>query len=368
MSVPLLDLKAQYLSIKNEIDKAVKNVLNSGKFILGPEVSELEEEILRFSNTKYAISCASGTDALLLSLMAFDLKPGDEVITTPFTFFATVGSISRLGAVPVFVDIDPATFNINPDLLEEKISGRTRGFIPVHLFGQTAEMNPIVNIGKDKNLFVIEDACQSIGAAYFDKKAGGAGDTGCFSFFPSKNLGCFGDGGMVTTNREDLAAKIKMLRVHGGKDRYYHDFVGINSRLDTLQAAILLVELKYLKEWTNLRIKNAELYNNAFKDIDGVTLPVIGPNKYHVFNQYTIRVKKRNGLIRELEKHKIGFGIYYPLPLHLQKCYRYLNYKKGDFPESEKAAAEVISLPVYPFLSDDMRNEVIAAVKDYFGA
>ena len=368
MSIPLLDLKAQYLSIKKEIDKAVQNVLNSGKFILGPEVSELEEEISKFSNTKYAVSCASGTDALLLSLMAFDLKPGDEVITTPFTFFATVGSISRLGAVPAFVDIDPATFNINPDLMEEKISGRTRGIIPVHLFGQIAEMNPIVKIGKDKNLFVIEDACQSIGAVSFDKKAGEAGDTGCFSFFPSKNLGCFGDGGMVTTNREDLAAKIKMLRVHGGKDRYYHDFVGINSRLDTLQAAILLVELKHLEEWTNIRIKNAKLYNNAFKDIDGVTLPVIGRNKYHVFNQYTIRVKKRNGLIRELEKRGIGFGIYYPLPLHLQKCYRYLNYKKGDFPESEKAAQEVISLPVYPFLSDDMRNEVITAVKDYFGA
>jgi len=364
MKVELLDLKAQYQTIEANVKKTVDELLKKQIFILGEEVKMLEEKIAQYSGTKSAVGCASGSDALLLSLMAFDIKTGDEVITTPFTFFATAGAIHRTGAKIVFVDIDPKTYNIDVNKIEEKITKKTKAIIPVHLFGQCADMDPILKLAQKHKLKVIEDAAQSIGALYKGKKAGSMGDTGCLSFFPSKNLGGYGDGGMVLTNDGKIDDKLKMLRVHGSKDRYFHSMVGFNSRLDTIQAAILIVKFKYLDKWNNERRQKAEIYNRLFKGSKVIT-PYIEQYNESVFNQYVIRVEKRDELIKYLKENEVGCAVYYPLSLHLQVCFNELGYKEGDFPESEKASKEVLALPVYPELSLEKQEFVAKLVRGF---
>lgn len=361
MQVPLLDLKSQYAKIKSDVLASIGEVLDSQICIGGPKVAELERQIAAISDCKFAVGVSSGTDALLASLMSFGVGEGDEVITTPFTFFATAGCIARLGGKPVFVDIDAKTYNINPSLIEKAITKKTKAIIPVHLYGQMADMDSIMDIAKKHNLFVIEDAAQSIGSTYKGKKAGSIGTCGCFSFFPSKNLGGIGDGGMVVTNDEKLAAKMKIMRHHGQGSTYYYDFVGGNFRLDPIQAAALLVKLPYLEEWSAARRRNAEYYNKKFAGTS-VKTPYINPDCVTIYNQYVIKVPNRDKLIEHLKKNSIGCAIYYPMPLHLQKCFEYLGYKKGDFPESEKAANEVLALPVYPELTDQMKDYVVEAV------
>jgi dTDP-4-amino-4,6-dideoxygalactose transaminase len=364
MKVPFLDLKRQYSAIKKEMDEAVFSVLSNTQFILGPEVKSLEEKIAAYCGTKFAIGVASGTDALLLSLRACGVKPEDEVITTSFSFFASAGVISRLGANPVFVDIDMETYNINPAQIEKKITPKTKAIMPVHLFGQCADMDPIMDVAKKHNLKVVEDAAQAIGAEYKERKAGAIGDWGCFSFFPSKNLGGAGDGGMVTTDDPEMAEMVRILRVHGSKPKYYHSTIGYNSRLDTLQAAILSVKLKYLDEWTKKRREHAEVYNSAFKDLDMIT-PKAESFNYHIYNQYTIAVKNRDELRNYLKEKQIGHDTYYPVPLHLQECYKFLGYKKGDLPVSEKKAEEVVSIPIYPELTKEEQEYVISTIKGF---
>jgi dTDP-4-amino-4,6-dideoxygalactose transaminase len=364
MKVPFLDLKRQYSAIKKEIDDAVFSVLSNTQFILGPEVKSLEEKIVSYCGTKFAIGVASGTDALLLSLRACGVKSGDEVITTGFSFFASAGVISRLGANPVFVDIDPETYNINLDQIEKKITPKTKAIMPVHLFGQCADMDPIMEVARKHDLKVIEDAAQAIGAEYKGKKAGAIGDFGCFSFFPSKNLGGAGDGGMVVINDPEMAEMVRILRAHGAKPKYYHSTIGYNSRLDTIQAAILSVKLKYLDDWTKKRREHAEVYNSAFKDLDMIT-PKEENFNYHIYNQYTIAVKNRDELRNYLKEKQIGHDTYYPVPLHLQECYRFLGYKKGDLPVSEKKAEEVVSIPIYPELTEEEQDYVISTIKEF---
>ena len=361
MQVPLLDLKAQYAKIKKDILKAIEEVLDSQICILGPKVKELEEKVAAISDCKFAVGVSSGTDAILASLMSLGIGVGDEVITTPFTFFATAGCIARVGARPVFVDIDPKTYNINPALIKKAVTRKTKAIMPVHLYGQMADMDPIMDIAKKHNLYVIEDAAQSISSTYKGKKAGSIGTCGCFSFFPSKNLGGIGDSGMTVTNDEKLAAKIKKMRHHGQGSTYYYDFVGGNFRLDPIQAAALLVKLPYLNEWSEGRRKNAEYYNKKFAGTS-VKTPYINPDCVTIYNQYVIRVPKRDELAEHLKRNGIGCAIYYPMPLHLQKCFEYLGYKQGDFPEAEKAANEVLALPVYPELTDQMKNYVVEEV------
>ena len=360
-----IDLTTQYKLIKPEINKAIQKVLNSGQFVLGEQVEKFEQEIAQYLGAKYAIGVASGTDALLLSLMALDIGQGDEVITTSFTFIATASVIAQVGAKPVFVDIESKTFNI--DASKIIITQKTKAIIPVHLYGQTADMDEIKKFlpaGRHGKIPIIEDACQAIDAEYKNKKAGTVGDLGCFSFFPTKNLGAYGDGGLVVTNSKQLAEKIKMLRAHGAKQKYYHQVIGLNSRLDELQAAILRVKLKYLDAWNNQRIKNAKKYNKLLSKF------VITPDyqKGHVYHQYTIRVKNRDKLKAYLEKHNIPTAIYYPVPLHLQKCFKYLGHKKGDFPEAEKAAREVLSLPIFPELKKEEQDLVIEKIKEFYGS
>jgi len=362
MNVPFLDLKRQYASIKEELDQAIFSVLSHTKFILGPEVEAFEEKVAQYCGTKFAVGVASGTDALLLSLRACGVGPGDEVITTGFSFFATAGVISRLGGIPVYVDIDPETYNIAPDKIEGKITPKTKAIMPVHLFGQCADMDPIIKVAKKHKLKVVEDAAQAIGSEYRGKKAGNLSDFGCFSFFPSKNLGAAGDGGMVVTNDPDMADLVRILRVHGSKPKYYHSIVGYNSRLDALQAAILSVKLKYLDEWTKKRREHAEVYNAAFKGLDVVT-PKEEEFNYHIYNQYTIALKKRDRLREVLKENQIGHDVYYPVPLHLQECYRSLGYKEGDLPVTEEKAGEVVSIPVYPELTSEEQNFVIETIK-----
>ena len=364
MQVPLLDLKAQYATIKDEIKAAIDEVLESQYFILGPKVQQFEEEIAKYCNVQHAVGVASGSDALLLALMAIGVGYGDEVITTPYTFFAAAGSISRLGAKPVFVDIDAKTYNINPELIAEKITDKTKAIIPVHLYGQCADIYPILEIGKKYNLCIIEDAAQAIGAEYKGRKAGSMGDIGCLSFFPSKNLGGYGDGGMVITNNAELAEKIRVLRAHGAKPKYYHSLIGLNSRLDALQAAVLSVKLKYLDGWSKARGQNAENYNQLFSDTDVIT-PYVEPCNYHIYNQYVIRVSKRDELQAFLKERNIGTAIYYPVSLHLQECYADLGYCKGDFPESEKAAQETLALPIYSELTKKQQTAVVNATKEF---
>jgi dTDP-4-amino-4,6-dideoxygalactose transaminase len=376
MNIPFLDLKAQYLTVKEKIESAIEEVLEAQQFILGPKVEEFEHNIVTYSGTKYAVGVSSGTDALLISLMALDINPGDEIITSPFTFFATAGSIARLGAKPVFVDIDPITYNIDPEKIENAITNKTKAIIPVHLFGQCADMEPILEIAKKYNLHVIEDAAQSIGAEYKGQKAGTMGNLGIFSFFPSKNLGGFGDGGMVITNDEDLHKKIKILRIHGSEPKYYHKMLGGNFRLDALQAAILNEKLKYLDQWSQKRRDNAEYYDKKFRDRGliqngNITLPLpIYRNNtdknYHIYNQYTIKTENRDKLRVFLEENGLKTAIYYPIPLHLQECFLGLGYKKGDFSVSEKSAKTVLSLPIFPELTTKQIDYIMQKVSDFF--
>ncbi len=358
MPIPLVDLKAQYEKIKKEIDEAITSVLGSQVFILGPKVKELEEKIAEYCNVKYGIGVASGSDALLLALMAIDIKPEDEVITTPFTFFATAGCISRLGAKPVFADISPNTYNIDPSSIEKKITNKTKAIIPVHLYGQCADMDLILEIAERNGLFVIEDAAQAIGAKYKERKAGSMGHIGCLSFFPTKNLGAYGDGGMVLTNDQNLAEKISVLRVHGSKPKYYHSLVGVNSRLDAIQAAILIAKLKYLDEWNESRRKNAQYYNVLFANMDLIA-PYAEDYNYHIYNQYVIKIQERDKIREALSKANIGTEIYYPVPLHLQKCFSDLGYKEGDMPVAEDSAKSTLALPIYPELTHE-QQEIIA--------
>jgi dTDP-4-amino-4,6-dideoxygalactose transaminase len=372
MKVPLLDLQAQYATICNEIQPAVNEVLESQRFILGPQVEAFEQEIAALCGTGFAIGVSSGTDALLISLMAAQIGWDDEVITTPYTFFATAGSIARTGAVPVFVDIDPQTYNINPALIEEKITEKTKAIMPVHLYGQCADMQPILEVARKHNLIVIEDAAQAIGSEYGGMadgkrcKAGNMGDFGCFSFFPSKNLGAFGDGGLVVSNNAELALRVKQLRTHGGKDKYHNDMVGMNGRLDALQAAILRVKLKHLEGWSAGRREHAAYYNQAFAEVEQVQTPYCVPGGTHIYNQYIIRVPKRDELQSFLREQEIGNAIYYPIPLHLQECFDSLGYKVGDFPEAEKAAQETIALPVYPELTREQQDFVIETIQKFY--
>lgn len=364
MQVPLLDLKTQYAAIKDEVLAKINEVLDSQRCIGGPMVEELERAIAQVSGCRYAVGMSSGTDALLASLMSLNIGPGDEVITTPFTFFATAGSIARVGAVPVFVDIDPKTFNINPALIEPAITAKTKAIMPVHLFGQMADMDPIMQLAGQASLAVIEDAAQAISATYKGKKAGQMGTCGCFSFFPSKNLGGIGDGGMVVTNDEKLHHQLFIMRNHGMDPKYYHHCIGGNFRLDPIQAAALLVKLPHLDEWSDARRRNAAYYSKKFKG-SVVQTPFISENCVSIYNQYVIRVPRRDELFRHLQSRGIGCEIYYPLPLHLQKCFAYLRKGPGSFPEAEKAAKEVLALPIYPELTDEMKDCVADTVLEF---
>jgi dTDP-4-amino-4,6-dideoxygalactose transaminase len=366
MQVPLLDLKAQYRTIKNEVLAAVSDVLESQVCIGGPKVAELEKKIAAISDCKFAVGASSGTDAILNSLMSLDIKSGDEVITTPFTFFATVGCIARLGARPVFVDIDPLTYNIDSKKVAAAVTKKTRAILPVHLYGQMADMDPIMDVAKKHNLYVIEDAAQSITSTYKGRKAGSIGTAGIFSFFPSKNLGGVGDGGMVVTNDENLYNRLIIMRNHGSQPKYYHKFVGGNFRLDPIQAAVLLVKLPHLDDWSQARRGNAAYYDKKFKGSPVIT-PYISPDCGTIYNQYVIRVTKRDEIVKHLKEKTIGCEVYYPVTMHLQECFRYLGYKEGDFPESEKAAKEVLAIPIYPELTDEMKDYVAETILAFVG-
>ena len=368
--VPLLDLKAQYETIRGEVQEAINGVLESQRFILGPEVEALEEEVAAYSHTGYGIGVSSGSDALLVSMMAIAIRPGDEVITTPYTFFSTAGSIARLCARPVFVDIDPTTYNIDPSKIEQAITPKTKAIIPVHLYGQMADMDPIMEIAERHKLYVIEDAAQAIGAEYKGRRAGSIGHLGCFSFFPSKNLGGFGDGGMVVSNDPKLADRVSLLRNHGYRPKYYNKVIGGNFRLDAIQAAVLRVKLRHLDDWTAGRQRNAATYQKFFKEsgLLDAKIPVVLPHDAgwgrHIYNQFVIRVPRRDELKAYLEKNGIGCEIYYPVPLHLQECFTDLGYKEGAMPHSELAAGETLALPIYPELSDDMQKTVVKLMKE----
>jgi len=369
MPVPLLDLRAQHATIRDEVVAAMMGVVDSQLFILGAAVEQLERSVAELSHTKYAVGCANGTDALLLAMRALDCGRGDEVITTPFTFFATAGTIHNVGATPVFVDIDPDTFNIRPDAAAAARTSRTKSCIPVDLFGQMAPVEAVM--AALPGIPIIEDAAQTIGARRsIDgewRMAGEVPTIGTFSFFPSKNLGGYGDGGMMVTQDEALAARLKRLRMHGGAKQYFHDEVGFNSRLDALQAAILQAKLPHLQGWSAKRRSNAAYYDRAFADVPEIRTPFVDPANESIYNQYTIRTERRDELQSFLKERGIGTAIYYPLPLHLQPCFAYLGYKKGSCPESERAAAEVLSLPIYPELTPAQLDEVIEGVRAYYG-
>ncbi len=386
MRVPLLDLKPQYQSLKKELDEAVIKVAESQYFILGPEVSAMEKEFCDYLGCKYAIGVSSGTDALLLALMSIDIKPGDEVIVPTYSFFATAGVVSRLNATPVFVENDPVTFNMDPKDFKKKITNKTKAVIPVHLYGQSADMDEIVKIAKSKNIIVIEDAAQAIGTQYKDGRfVGTIGDIGCFSFFPSKNLGCYGDGGLVTTNNDNLAKILTIKRVHGADPKYYHKVIGGNFRIDALQAAVLRVKLPHLDKWSEKRRQNANRYTQLFIEAglaeepgktsfdkkNKVLLPAavyerFRVKNYHIYNQYIVRVEQRDEMREFLTKNEIGTEIYYPVPFHLQECFNDLGYKKGDFPISEFSADKSIALPIYPELSDEQLVYVVDTFKKFF--
>jgi len=366
MKVPLLDLKAQYAAMRQEIENSLKKVVENQDFILGAEVTALEKEVAAYCGAKYGVGVASGTDALILSLKALDIGPGDEVITTPFTFFATAESISIVGAKPVFADVDPRTYNIDPLLIEKKITKKTKAIMPVHLYGQCADMDPIMAIAKKHGLKVIEDNAQAIGATYKGRKSGSMGDMGALSFFPSKNLGAFGDAGMVVTNDEKLAEEVKILRVHGSSARYIHSKIGMNSRLDNLQAAVLRVKLKYLDKWLEARRKNAYFYRERLKGLPVVT-PRVPDYNVHTYHQYTLRTKiDQEKLMKHLSDNGIEVRTYYPISLHQQECYKPLGYKSGDMPESENAAKEVFSIPVSPEMTPDEKAYVADTIAGFF--
>ena len=369
MSVPLLDLRAQHATIKNDVVKAMMQIVDDQTFILGPAVQQLECEVAGLSKTKFAIGCASGTDALLLAIRALDIGRGDEIVTTPFTFFATAGTIHNAGATPVFVDIDPKTYNISPEAAKAAVGAKTKAIIPVDLFGAMAAIEKIAKLVP--NVPIIEDAAQSIGARRrIDgqwRMAGEAATIGTFSFFPSKNLGGYGDGGMVVTQDQQLNDRLMRLRTHGSVKTYFHEEVGYNSRLDALQAAVLKAKLPHLAKWSEGRRKNAAYYDAGFKGVSDIVTPFIEPENESIFNQYTIRVPKRDELQAYLKERGIGTSIYYPLPLHLQPCFAYLGYREGQCPEAERASREVLSLPIYPELSHAQLDEVIGAVRSFFG-
>lgn len=370
LKIPLLDLKAQYLSIKEQIQTAMDSVLESSSFILGENVLKLEEEIAKFCGCQFAVGVASGTDALELSLRATGINHEDEIITTPFTFIATTEAICQVGAKPIFVDIELDTYNINPQEIRKKITKKTKAIIPVHLYGYPCDMDDIVEIAKEYNLKIIEDCAQAIGSKYKRKKVGTFGDIGCFSFFPSKNLGAYGDGGIAVMNKEELAKKLKMLRVHGSIHKYYHLIEGYNSRLDELQAAILRVKLKYLDNWNDARRKNALCYQQYLSkyNLNGrITLLEEKPDYKHTYHLYVIRTKERDSLRDFLKSKGIQTGIHYPIPLHLQEVYKDLGYKKGDFPQAELVSLEVLSLPMYPELVEEQISYIAESINDFFG-
>ena len=368
MSVPLLDLKRQYIPIKDELESALLKVAHSTRYIGGEEIESLEKNIAEYCGVTNAIGVSSGTDALLIALMSMDIGPGCEVITTPFSFFATAGVISRLGATPVFVDIEQQSYNIDPKKIDAAITKNTKAVIPVHLYGQCADMPSICKIASKHNLSVIEDAAQAIGAECKNgKRAGSMGDCGCVSFFPSKNLGAMGDGGMVVTNRKNLAEKISLLRNHGAHPKYFHSMIGGNFRLDAIQAAVVNVKLPYLDSYTKKRQLNAENYNKLFNET-GITGKLDLPTETsgrHIYNQFVIQVEKRDELVKYLQSNHIGCEIYYPVPFHLQDCFKYLNYKKGDFPNAERAAARSLAIPIFPELTEDEQKEVVNTIADF---
>lgn len=369
MNVPLLNLKIQHEQLDAELQSAVMRVLRSQAFILGAEVAALEQEVADYCKVKHAIACASGSDALLLALMALEIKPDDEVITTPYSFFATAGAIARLNATPVFVDIAPHTYNLRYDQIERAITERTRAIMPVHLYGQCAEMDEILEIAARHNLPVIEDAAQAISAEDKGRRAGAIGTIGCFSFYPTKNLGAAGDAGMLTTNDDALAARLKSLRVHGETEKYYHRYVGINSRLDAMQAAVLRVKLPHLDSWSDARTAHATRYVALFKDAgltEQIGVPFVRDNVRHIFNQFVIRVRERDRLREHLKAHGVGTEVYYPVPLHLQECFRYLGYDAGDFPEAERAAHETLALPVFPELTTEEQEYVVRMIQSFY--
>ena len=379
MQVPLLDLKGQYAPLRTEIEAAIREVCDAQRFVLGPRVAELEADVARYSQTKHGLGLSSGTDALLLALMALDIGPGDEVITTPFTFFATAGVVARLGARPFFCDIDAATFNLDPAAVRAAIAERcelkgdrlvnratggvVRAVLPVHLYGQMADVDAFNDIARRYRLAVIEDAAQAIGAALADgRRAGSVGDVGCLSFFPTKNLGAFGDAGMNVTNDDALQERMRILRVHGGEPKYYHSFIGGNFRLDELQAAVLVIKLKHLDDWTCARQANAARYDELFRAADlgdAVQVPARVPGLRHIFNQYVLRVRRRDELRVHLSQNGVGTEIYYPVPLHAQKCFAYLEHDPADFPQAQRAAAEVLALPIYPELTGAQLEYVV---------
>ncbi len=370
VNVPLLDLRAQFETIRDEVLPALMDVVESQRFIMGDQVRDLEEGVAATCGARYGVACASGTDALLLSLKTLELAPGDEVITTPFSFFATAGAIHNAGGRPVFVDIDPATFNLDVDQVGAAITSRTRAIMPVHLFGQMAPMESVMALAADRDLVVIEDAAQAIGARRkIDgtwRRAGELGMSGAFSFFPSKNLGAWGDGGMIVTQDERLAERLRRLRTHGGAKQYHHDEIGTNSRLDTLQAAVLLTKLSHLAEWSAARRRHAELYTAALGEVAGVEPPAVDPANEHIYHQYTIRAARRDELEQYLAERGIGSAIYYPVALHLQPCFAPLGYAEGSLPEAERACREVLSLPVYPELTAEQQDAVIEAIGEFY--
>lgn len=366
-NVPLLDLKAQYSAIQPEIQQAIERVLDSQHFILGPEIEALEREIAAFCGARFAIGVSSGTDALLASLMVIGVGPGDEVVTTAYSFFATAGVIARLGARPVFTDIDAKTFNCDGRAMAKKITPRTKAIIPVHLFGQMAEMDAIVETARSKGIYVIEDAAQAMGATSNGKVAGTVGDIGCFSFFPSKNLGAYGDGGMIITNDARLAEALRVIRVHGGKPKYHHHVVGGNFRLDALQAAVLRVKLKYLRKWSEMRRANADRYRQCFQETGGrqrISLPEDSPG--HIYNQFVVLAADRDRLRAFLRERGVETEIYYPIPLHLQECFAELGYRNGDFPKAESAARDSLALPIYPELTAEQQRYVVEQISAFY--
>jgi len=388
MDIPLLDLKAQYRSLRREVEQKIYEIMESQMFILGDEVEALEKELAEYSGVRFGVGVSSGSDALIISLMTLGVGPGDLVVTAPFTFFATAGAISRVGALPLFCDIDPVTYNLCPDRLEELLEtefvqnnlDKIKAVIPIHLYGQCADMTRIVRIARKYDLFVIEDACQAVGAEYPGengiRKACGFGTMGTLSFFPSKNLGGFGDGGMVLTGDEELAAKLKLLRVHGGHDRYYHDILGGNFRLDAIQAAVLRIKLRHLDRWQRAKRENAACYDRLFEE-SGLTArgrvktpePIyrsVGVENYHIYHQYVIEADERDRLQRYLGEQGVASAIYYPLPLHLQKCFAHLGYGKGDFPVSENACRKVLALPIYAELTPEQQNTIVSAVSRFY--
>ena len=370
MNVPLVDLVAQYRTIKDEVLPAIQAVIESQQFVMGPAVARLESAVAQLAHAKHGIACASGTDAVLLPLKALDLEPGDEVITTPFTFFATAGTIHNAGGTPVFVDIEPGTFNIDPAAVEAAITPRTRAIVPVHLYGQMAAMERLLAIARARGLKIVEDAAQAIGARRsIDGEWRMAGELGWatgYSFFPSKNLGAWGDGGMMVTSEDALAERLRKLRLHGGAKQYHHDEVGTNSRLDSLQAAVLLAKLPHLEAWSAKRREHAAYYTRALADLPAVRPPAVDPANEHIFHQYTVRAERRDELQAHLKRHGIGSAIYYPVPLHLQRCFSHLGYRPGRLPESERASAEVLSLPVYPELTQEQLDCVIETIGGFY--